>query len=148
MMSGKTCLECGRIIPMGPAARCPEHEQVYQRGRSKRRTGYSTKAWRALRAIVVARGLCEDCGKPEANEVHHRFPVAAGHPLLCPPEQLLLLCHSCHFTRDAGRLDVGAGAQLEVRVGRTEAARQRANAAEAHRLAHQPPWGDDGPNVA
>jgi len=33
VVSFKSCVECGRIIPMGRAARCAEHESRYQKAR-------------------------------------------------------------------------------------------------------------------
>lgn len=146
-MSFKSCIECGRIIPLGPAARCAEHEARYQKGRQTRRNRYAGKAWLALRDQVRRRGCCEDCGNPKPVAVHHRDSVREGHPVVCPPERLVLVCRRCHLARHLGAVDESAAGQLEVRFG-SKAAAMREAAAERYRLAHRPPWGDGPPLVA
>jgi hypothetical protein len=145
----KSCIQCGRIIPVGPAARCAEHEARYQKGRQGRRIGYASKGWLALRDQVRTRGLCEDCGDRRPIAAHHRFSVRDGHPVLCRPELLVLVCRHCHLERHNGGADESAPALLEHRFG-SKAAGMRQRAADDYRLAHPqpPPWGDRGPLVA
>jgi hypothetical protein len=67
--------------------------------------------------------------------------------MVCAPERLVLVCRSCHLQRHQGGVDSSAPAQLEARFG-SKAAGMRQLAANAYRIAHRPPWGDDGPLVA
>ena len=145
----KSCIECGRIIPAGPAARCEAHEARYQKGRQTRRNRYASKDWLQLRDLVRQRGCCEDCGSRRPVAVHHRLSVREGNPVVCAPELLVLVCRPCHLQRHQGGVDESASAQLENRYG-SKAAAMRQAAADWYRLEHPqpPPWGDRGPLVA
>jgi len=81
----KPCLICGRL---SEGSRCPAHEL----------RGSSTRAWRRVRAQVLARDhhRCQFCGQA-AVEVDHIVRLADGgtdHPDGCRS-----LCASCHATR-------------------------------------------------
>jgi hypothetical protein len=79
----------------------------------------------------MAGGRCEDCDYPKAKEVHHRFSVKDGNPLICPLEHLLLLCKPCHLRRERGHVESTLPGLLH-KAQRGEDAQQ----------------GDDGPLVA
>lgn len=81
---------------------------------SWRARGGSTRAWRKLRAFVLARDgwVCQVCGGP-ADTVGHRLPLALGGQLLPPADQLRAECGPCNY---------GHGAQLGQAL---RAARQR-----------------------
>jgi len=92
-----------RIIP-ATETRCPTCEAQYNAGRRAQRQQYADPRWLALRArkVRAAGGRCEDCDAPNSDAVHHRFSVKDGHPLICPLEDLLLLCRPCHLRRERG----------------------------------------------
>jgi 5-methylcytosine-specific restriction endonuclease McrA len=100
----RSCIDCGRIIP-ATQTRCAAHEAAYRAQRQHQKGLYSSPSWRALRASVLQRGHCEDCGGKEADQVHHRFAVRDGNPLICPPAHLLLLCKACHLRRERGHVE-------------------------------------------
>jgi 5-methylcytosine-specific restriction endonuclease McrA len=97
----RACATCGRIIP-ATQTRCDTHEASQ---RQHQRGLYNSPAWRALRQQVLARGACDDCGSTEADQVHHRFAVSDGNPLICPLSDLLLLCKPCHLRRERGHVE-------------------------------------------
>lgn len=103
-MTMRSCIDCMRIIP-GNQTRCPAHEAAYKAQRTHQRGQYSAPSWRSLRARVLARGHCQDCGAKDADQVHHRFSVRQGNPLICPPGDLLLLCRPCHLRRERGHVE-------------------------------------------
>jgi 5-methylcytosine-specific restriction endonuclease McrA len=96
----RSCATCGRIIP-ATQTRCDLHEAAFKAQRQAQKNQYSSPAWRALRQQVLQRRYCEDCGHDGAKEVHHRFSVKDGNPLICPLEHLLLLCRPCHLNRES-----------------------------------------------
>jgi 5-methylcytosine-specific restriction endonuclease McrA len=100
----RACIDCQRIIP-ATQTRCAAHESAYRSQRQHQRGQYNSPSWRALRQSVLRRGHCEDCGDREANQVHHRFAVRQGNPLICPPGDLLLLCKPCHLRRERGHVE-------------------------------------------
>ncbi len=58
----------------------------------------STRAWRALRAQILARDRhrCQQCGKP-ATHVDHIRPVASGGE--DHPRNLRALCAECNLSK-------------------------------------------------
>jgi len=53
-------------------------------------------AWAVLRsAKLVAEPSCARCGEA-ARDVHHRWSLGRGGPLLAPLSMLLSLCRLCH----------------------------------------------------
>jgi len=100
----RACNDCGRIIE-ATETRCAAHQAAYQSQRQHQRGLYSSPAWRALRQAVMARGRCEDCNSADADQVHHRFAVRDGYPLICPLSDLLLLCRPCHLRRERGHVE-------------------------------------------
>jgi 5-methylcytosine-specific restriction endonuclease McrA len=101
LVTVRSCSECGRIIP-ATDQRCPAHQRAHLAERRTQARLYQSPAWRQLRAAKVeaAGGLCEDCGS-KGWEVHHRYSVKDGHPLICPLTHLLLLCRRCHLNRES-----------------------------------------------
>ena len=100
----RACIDCARIIE-ATETRCPAHESAYRAQRQHQRGLYNSPGWRALRNTVLRRGACEDCGDKQADQVHHRFAVSQGNPLICPPADLLLLCKPCHLRRERGHVE-------------------------------------------
>jgi 5-methylcytosine-specific restriction endonuclease McrA len=102
----RSCATCQRIIP-ATQTRCATHEAQYDAERRAQRQRYQDPRWLELRArkAKVAGGRCEDCDTDGASEVHHRFSVKDGNPLICPLEDLLLLCHACHLRRERGHVE-------------------------------------------
>jgi len=84
------CLTCGRKIPRGTSY-CHQHT---------RRNG-STRAWRKVRASVLARDdyTCRYCGQP-ADTVDHVHPVALGGS--SDPANLAAACRSCNGRKGSG----------------------------------------------
>lgn len=85
---------------------CQEHdyrakrnhrEKKYDNKRgTKQERGYGT-SWDKFRAIIlVERGICEECRKKPAIDVHHIIPVRDGGE--DTRENVLALCHKCHST--------------------------------------------------
>jgi len=84
-MALKPCITCG--LP-SHGSRCPAHTP---------RNG-STRAWRSLRAQILARDRhrCTLCGAP-ATEVDHIVRVIDGGT--DHPSNLRALCRDCHAQR-------------------------------------------------
>ena len=84
------CPTCGTP---SPSRYCPEHRT--------RRHG-STRAWRRLRAAVLARDghRCHWCGEP-ATHVDHLVPVSRGGE--DDPLNLVAACEHCNVTRGPRR---------------------------------------------
>jgi 5-methylcytosine-specific restriction endonuclease McrA len=118
-MTMRSCIDCQRIIP-ATQTRCAAHESAYRSQRQHQRGLYNSPAWRALRQTVLARRHCEDCGAKDANQVHHRFAVSQGNPLICPPADLLLLCKPCHVRRERGHLEPTLKGQYTATKGDDE----------------------------
>ena len=102
----RSCATCQRIIA-ATQVRCDAHEAQYNAERQAQRLQYRDPRWLALRAQKVAaeNGHCQDCDYHPAKEVHHRFAVKDGNPLICPLEHLLLLCKPCHLRRERGHVE-------------------------------------------
>ncbi len=83
----RPCLTCGALTTA--ASYCPRH--------GKRRDG-STRQWRRLRELVLARDqyTCQGCGQP-AEHVDHIIPVAQGGRDL--PENCQALCARCNLAK-------------------------------------------------
>jgi 5-methylcytosine-specific restriction endonuclease McrA len=98
----RSCGGCARLIP-ATAKRCPSCERAHLAERRTQAKLYQSKEWIELRARKIARDgpNCQDCGWSGAKEVHHRFSVKDGHPLICPLDHLLLLCRRCHLNRES-----------------------------------------------
>lgn len=61
---------------------------------------YQSKRWKKVRALIIRRdhGICQECGGP-GKEVHHKIPLSLNNyqtELAVDPENLVLLCTSCH----------------------------------------------------
>lgn len=103
----KPCLQCGRLFPASPNARCPEHQQTFDRARQRRRDavrgspstrGYGSD-WQRLRLAVLERDghRCHWCGKP-ATQADHLVPLARGGARL-DPENVVASCGHCNAVR-------------------------------------------------
>lgn len=92
-----------------PAETLAERKRRNAAAYRERQSFYATAAWRQTRAFIVAeRVLCELCraqGRTTpGTEVHHKVDLAAGGAPL-DPENLMLLCESCHSSITAsGRI--------------------------------------------
>ena len=70
------------------------------------RAFYKSKAWHALRDIVIAEqyGMCKKCGMSTRLEVHHRIrltPENITNPdIALNREHLVGLCYDCHMKAD------------------------------------------------
>lgn len=119
-------LRIPKLVPRGSHAQVVTHTQP--RPRTSRRSdkerltnepwrakGYDRK-YRSQRQIVIEKqqGRCKDCGKQVATkqddgtwscslggQVHHDKPLSAGGSSRA--SNLVLLCPSCHYKRDALR---------------------------------------------
>lgn len=89
-MPQRPCLKCGALISSG--SYCPPHKPRQYR----RRGELPVRAWRELRAQVLARdgAACTSCGATEELEAHHIVPRAEGGPDVI--ENLTTLCGNCH----------------------------------------------------
>ncbi len=87
-MPRRPCLICGEAIAPGPCPHCG----------TRPRNG-STRAWRTVRATVLARDhhRCTRCGTTEQLEVHHLVPVAEGGTV--DLDRLTVLCSPCHHAQ-------------------------------------------------
>jgi 5-methylcytosine-specific restriction endonuclease McrA len=61
---------------------------------------YQSKKWKTVRAYIKRRdqGICQKCGGI-GQEVHHKVPLTLRNyqtELAIDPENLILLCKSCH----------------------------------------------------
>lgn len=102
--------------------RCPRHSRVRDEFRgSAARRGYD-REWRRLRQQQLNDyPLCADCeaaGRLQAaEEVHHRYPIAARPELRLDRGNLMSLCKSCHSRRTRGGSKVqGFGPETARRV--------------------------------
>jgi len=80
---------------------CPEHRRIAERARGSASVrGYTSPAWRRLRAQALARDLfkCQSCGallmKKGEAQVDHIIPRAIGGP--DELSNLQTLCGPCH----------------------------------------------------
>jgi len=98
------CSEQGCPTECAPGKlRCDEHTSLG----TFDKPFLSSPQWRTMRAIIIERdaGVCQEivdgerCGKP-ANQVDHIVPRREGGALL-DPDNLVLLCPSCHSKRTA-----------------------------------------------
>jgi len=81
----RPCLKCGQLVE--GASYCHLHRGTGARG--------STRAWRKLRAAVIARdGGCVVCGVAGPLEVHHVLPMWRGGT--DHPSNLEARCHAHH----------------------------------------------------
>lgn len=72
---------------------------------------YSTAAWQRLRVRIIKRdmGLCQMCGidtdsgrdSPSSAEVDHKTPHKGRRSVFFDPDNLQLLCKSCHSSAKA-----------------------------------------------
>ena len=68
---------------------------------------YHSRKWKAVRRHIRHRdqGICQKCGNV-GREVHHKIPLSLRNyqtELAIDPENLVLLCRSCHLAeRGAG----------------------------------------------
>jgi 5-methylcytosine-specific restriction endonuclease McrA len=103
-MPSKVCPSCRSIIR---AADYRRHRQAHRQRPTRQANGRSgsTRAWRQLRAQIIARdgGRCRGCGTTERLEIHHRD----GDWRNDDPANLVTLCVDCH-PRSPG--DGGRGA--------------------------------------
>ena len=105
----KSCVVCGKLFRpekgKRPVARCPKHNAIYQRARSREKyrrlregVRYGGKSWRTARQAALERDghTCQQpgCGRTDDLCVHHVRPLAQGgdHSL----GNLLTLCRRCH----------------------------------------------------
>jgi 5-methylcytosine-specific restriction endonuclease McrA len=65
---------------------------------------YNSRAWKALRLLVLARDgyRCVACGKP-ANTVHHIKDIAEHPELALDPHNCETRCRRCHGAVDGER---------------------------------------------
>ncbi len=91
---------------------CPRHQHAYNRIRAAANAFYSSREWRALRALfLAAHPFCHFCGL-RATEVDHIIPRNQGGT--DDPSNLMGLCKSCHSRK---------GSTNGERWGRTAVAR-------------------------
>ena len=91
-MTSKCCVQCGRIIPVGPLSRCPD---CYKKYRSSLKPQGSHWAWSKIRAAVLAaEPLCRHCHKTPATIVDHIVERRYGGG--DESGNLQPLCHRCH----------------------------------------------------
>jgi len=103
----RICLGCKRAFrPRSGERHCPacqgalNRRQLRRRQASGKRTG-STRAWRMLRAeILAADPICVYCGAP-ATTVDHVKPVSKGGAEL-DPANCVPACASCNVRKGAG----------------------------------------------
>lgn len=102
-MADRPCLDCPTLVPRG-RSRCALHAKPAWSGR--RATGSmldngSTRAWRQLRAKVLARDpvcmLRLVCSGAPSAEPDHIVPRSAGGPDTM--ENLRGVCGACHARR-------------------------------------------------
>lgn len=108
----RLCIHCGSAVH-GKCQRCErKRARAYENNaeRSDDRAFYSSKVWRAVRAVELAkRPLCEcdDCKRDgrllEANLLHHIKPRKTHPHLALDPSNLQAVNHACH-SRIEGRL--------------------------------------------
>lgn len=107
------CLDCGTYVERGN--RCPDHAAAHARRvelrraddehRQSRRAIYRDARWKQARQVALANAAhrCERCGRPDSVgaplSVHH----AHGYVDPFNPDQLEVLCPSCHGREDGGR---------------------------------------------
>lgn len=92
---------------------CPDHATRVDHGRlNASRRGYTSAAWRALRASILMRDpLCRSChGAPSTHADH---VVARANGGTDAPSNLQGLCASCH-SRKTAREDGGFGNAARV----------------------------------
>lgn len=64
---------------------------------SERQRLYAGSAWRKLRRIVLARDrICTSCGDTTTRHLHHVKPWATHPELRFDPDNVVLLCRTCH----------------------------------------------------
>ena len=96
------CLRCGK--PNGGAGYCAAHTptKVWAAKPSSTRRGYD-KAWRTLRAQILATNAqCHWCGG-QADTVDHLVPISVDPTLRLEPSNCVPACRSCNSRRAAGR---------------------------------------------
>jgi len=59
---------------------------------------YSGSAWRKLRRTVLERdGVCRECGAHRGLHLHHVLPWATHPDARFDSDNVVLLCHGCHY---------------------------------------------------
>lgn len=127
VMGGPFSLACrvaGCPQPPGPRGRCAKHSQAADASRglgSDRCLGgplYRSKAWREVRAQVLAWNLycqCQDCVRLSrrwrATVVHHKVPHGGEPTKFFDPHNLVALAKRCH-DRLTGHARAGSGYTL------------------------------------
>lgn len=120
-MVSKPCAHpgCRVLVPVG-TTRCPAHQVDHQQERWAKaddaradrpsRKWYKRKAWQVLRQQTMARdGNCcqwPGCGvlltngkkQPNSAVCDHRIPHREDYALFHDPDNLWMLCKSCHDT--------------------------------------------------
>lgn len=89
-----------KATPWQKRSRSHRHSALYK-------TYMQSEAWRELRELMIdiVGGLCERCEASEDDvtlEVHHLTYERLGHE---DPEDLQVLCPSCHIIADAERAE-------------------------------------------
>ena len=63
---------------------------------------YRSKRWQALRQFCLERAgfRCESCGRPGRLDCHHLLPIRKAFEQAFDPENIEILCRSCHCRSD------------------------------------------------
>ena len=91
------CAHCGRLLARGQ--RCTACMRRFDRTRPEHFTFYTSSAWRALRAQVLAEEpSCPICRAP-TTEVDHLITRRLRPDLELVRANLRALCKACHSTK-------------------------------------------------
>jgi 5-methylcytosine-specific restriction endonuclease McrA len=90
-MPSKICPTCRQVVP---ASQYNRHRQHHRPARQANGRSGSTRAWRQLRAQIIARDgqRCQMCGMTHNLEIHHRDEDWRNDD----PANLITLCVDCH----------------------------------------------------
>ncbi len=90
-------------MPESPSYYRPAHAgaaRAAHRARTREDAFYSTRAWRAIRAVVLTEEpVCRTCGERWSEAVDHILPRHRHPQLALERSNLQALCSICHNTK-------------------------------------------------
>lgn len=95
---------CNRRIDRG--LYCDEHKPK-RKHQSKNKPFYRSPEWQRMREYIYERdgGCCKECGRfvfGRQAHIHHIVPISENPSLKLDPNNLILLCESCHKKVEEG----------------------------------------------
>jgi 5-methylcytosine-specific restriction endonuclease McrA len=79
--------------------------QAFKNAKRSNQALYNTARWRKLRAQIIKRDrVCQTCGSDTELQVHHLRPPRGDEGLFYHPDNLAVICATCHRRETAAEI--------------------------------------------